>query len=176
MTETIRPYGPGKFNTIVDSVVWELPCERDCGSLEEDGIWYGRIDGPLDLEALQDGSLPTLNEAERAQIAGTAGIIVSENTQGCVDVEYYDSAEDLEDAWRRCLEETSPEPSEPDEDEITTEDHRHFYCFRRCIVTVGDDDEWQAAVKAWMEKEQYWPNVWFISDHGNAHLLSLDKD
>lgn len=22
----------------------------------------------------------------------------------------------------------------------------------------------------WMEREGYFPNVWFISDHGNAHL------
>ena len=31
-------------------------------------------------------------------------------------------------------------------------------------------------VKAYMDKEQFWPNSWFISDHGNAHLQSLDAE
>ena len=31
-------------------------------------------------------------------------------------------------------------------------------------------------VKQHMEKEGYWPNAWFISDHGNAHLIDLEDE
>lgn len=29
----------------------------------------------------------------------------------------------------------------------------------------------RAELRAWMDAGNYFPNVWFISDHGNAHLL-----
>lgn len=75
-------------------------------------------------------------------------------------------------------------PVEPQEDDYTTEDHIHFYQYGKLVVTVpkvilpgfkGDDcevDDWRPHVKAHMDKEQFWPNVFWISDHGNAHLLS----
>lgn len=66
------------------------------------------------------------------------------------------------------------EPPEPDEDDITTSDHLTFYASGREIVRVGADDDWRPAVRAWMERSQFYPNVWWISDHGNPHLLSLD--
>jgi hypothetical protein len=27
-------------------------------------------------------------------------------------------------------------------------------------------------LKAYMDKEGFWPDAWFISDHGNAHRIS----
>lgn len=35
----------------------------------------------------------------------------------------------------------------------------------------GDDDDAWEAVRQWKEKNQYWPNTWFISDHGNVSLV-----
>ncbi len=33
----------------------------------------------------------------------------------------------------------------------------------------------EQAIKAYMVATQFWPNVWFISDHGNAHLMDLTE-
>ena len=40
---------------------------------------------------------------------------------------------------------------------------------------LGDFDTCESAVRAYMDRTQFWPNVWFISDHGNAHLMDLTE-
>lgn len=60
---------------------------------------------------------------------------------------------------------------QPGEDDIITSDHRRFYQNRKLVVSVGVDENWEPAVIAFMETQRYYPNVWFISDHGNAVLL-----
>jgi hypothetical protein len=120
----IRPYGPGKFGTIVDSYVYELS-----------------LNGPDD------------------------------------------ECGDVDDA-----------PAEPHEDDITTDDHSRFYQPGRVVMTYHEDGtanylpdntpHWrmlgtfkscEAALRAYMDATQYWPNCWFISDHGNAHLVDLSE-
>lgn len=59
------------------------------------------------------------------------------------------------------------EPSEPGEDDITTSDHTHWYQYGKLYFT-GDEK----GLKRKMGKDKFWPNVWFISDHGNAHLIT----
>ena len=39
---------------------------------------------------------------------------------------------------------------------------------------VSDSAMWRQ-LGAHMDKEKFWPNVWFISDHGNAHLMQRPK-
>ncbi len=63
------------------------------------------------------------------------------------------------------------EDDEPGEDDITTEDHQHWYNYGKLYHT-GD----AKSLKAKMDKEGWWPNVFFISDHGNAHLISDKKN
>jgi hypothetical protein len=68
-------------------------------------------------------------------------------------------------------------PSEPEECDLVTTDHMRFYEVGTPggpKITVGLDDDWRPAVRAYMERTKYWPSVWFISDHGNSHLLSLE--
>ena len=68
-------------------------------------------------------------------------------------------------------------PLEPDDEDITTADHQHFFYLGRQIVACGPDgDDWRSAVTAWCDANNYYPNIWFISDHGNAHLLSVTDD
>lgn len=91
---------------------------------------------------------------------------------------------------------------EPDEDAITTEDHKVFYQYGRQafeVAEVAGEDRYMVfvkgyqigghvdrpgagdatyatvedAIKAYMERVQFWPDVWFISDHGNAHRIDL---
>lgn len=96
------------------------------------------------------------------------------------------------------------EAEEPQEDDITTTNHEKFYQNgrlvleqsrtmtvapgttseqldtwfyydngRRLLGTFGDNHV--AALRAYMERTQWFPNVWFISDHGNAHLMDLTE-
>lgn len=97
------------------------------------------------------------------------------------------------------------EPTEPEDGDITTSDHETFYQNGKRVLWltahgVSDDhdralepgDRWvlrldkgrqitviasscEQAVRQYMERTQFWPNVWFISDHGNAHLMDLSE-
>lgn len=62
---------------------------------------------------------------------------------------------------------------EPEEDDITTDDHRQFYQYGLLVLTVFDADDMYGALQEFMQQENFWPNVWFISDHGNAHLMEI---
>jgi hypothetical protein len=77
-------------------------------------------------------------------------------------------ADEIEQARER-----DDEPGEPEEGDYTTEDHRRFYQYGKLVVEVDDGEEWAHAVKAHMDEEQFWPDVWFISDHGNAHIIEM---
>lgn len=60
------------------------------------------------------------------------------------------------------------EPQDPEEEDITAPDPAgpFFYLGRRIAETRAD-------LRAWMNAQRYFPNVWFISDHGNAHFLDV---
>lgn len=87
----------------------------------------------------------------------------------------------------------------PDEDAITTEDHIRFYQYGKLAfeyreeetsdqvwyaprrgesgkIDLGDDNTVEHAIQAYMNHEQFWPDAWFISDHGNAHLILNTKE
>ena len=64
----------------------------------------------------------------------------------------------------------------PEEEDITTEDYERFYYLGRLIVDIDEGEDWRAAVGAWCKANGYFPNVWCISDHGNAHLISVSAD
>lgn len=65
--------------------------------------------------------------------------------------------------------------NEPEEGDILTEDHRHFYQYGKLWLEVPEDQEWEETARMIREKmqaENFLPNVWFISDHGNSHLMT----
>lgn len=69
---------------------------------------------------------------------------------------------------------------EPEEGDLVTSDHVHFYQDgKRALVIDGGNDASEASmweqIDAYMARDQFWPNVWFISDHGNAHIMSRPK-
>jgi hypothetical protein len=95
-----------------------------------------------------------------------------------------DSDEDLaSDACPEQDEDDDASLDEPCEGDLVTEDHVTFYTIsgsyrwplklQRPDLTVAEDEDWQVVVRASMDKTQFWPNVWFVSDHGNWHLLTL---
>jgi hypothetical protein len=69
--------------------------------------------------------------------------------------------------------EESTSEGEPDEDSITTSDHRRFYQYGKLVLEIGEDADYKAELTAYMEREQFWPSCWFVSDHGNTHLIEF---
>jgi len=126
MSTGIRSYGPGKFDTILDSYVYSVSldggCDSECGSVDE-GRWYGMLKSPIQYWRPPD--VPELNSAERAELTRYAGVIVSECSQGFVSVEYFETAEALDLAWsdieetnyvcEQCGESVDPEKPSPSE-------------------------------------------------------------
>jgi hypothetical protein len=80
-----------------------------------------------------------------------------------------DRQDDWDEADRTGESDNYDEPDEPGEEDITTDDHENFYYLGKKIASSP------AECKAWMKKQNYFPDVWFISDHGNAHHTSLDE-
>lgn len=62
---------------------------------------------------------------------------------------------------------------EPQEDDYVTDDHINWYQYGKLVLTTNVES-CEQELRAHMNKERFWPNAWFISDHGNAHLLSLE--
>ena len=113
MTDTIRPYGLGKFSTILDSYVYQVSldggCDDENGSVSENGRWYGLMRRGRSIFRNHDPLLETLNEAEQKQLTESAGVILSEDSSGFVSVAYYQSEDALNEAWDRVTDEFEEE-------------------------------------------------------------------
>lgn len=99
-----------------------------------------------------------------------------ENCNGRIESAYGADEDDTD-----CVDD-SPDDDSPDSlddadpdspDDYLTYDYVHWYQNGRLVLETPDMP--YAAVKAHMDQEQFWPNAWFISDHGNAHLIDLDS-
>jgi hypothetical protein len=100
----IRKYGPGKFNTILDSYVYGVSVDGGCDeefSHEYGGGWYGMMRHGRTIFRDHDPFLEPLNDAEREQLTECAGVILYEDSQGFVYVDYYDTDEELQNAWHK---------------------------------------------------------------------------
>ena len=100
-TNEIRSYGPGKFDTIVDSYVYSVSldggCDEELG--DSDIGWYGLMRNGQTIFRDHDPLLETLNEAEQELLTSSAGVILSEDSQGFVGVDYFDTEAKLDKAW-----------------------------------------------------------------------------
>lgn len=57
----------------------------------------------------------------------------------------------------------------PDEEDIVIND-KNEASYSGKLIASGENV--RTLVRAWMDSNQWWPNVWFISDHGNPHLVT----
>lgn len=75
-------------------------------------------------------------------------------------------------------EEVPTEPEEPEEGDIILSDCGPLgsltlaTCYGKVIAGPGPDAECREAVKDWMDNEEFFPSVWYVSDHGNYHLVT----
>lgn len=102
---TIRSYGPGKFDTILDEYVYSVSLDggpdEELGSVSENGTWYGLMRNGSTIFRDHDPMLETLNEAEQELLTSCAGVIIEEDSQGFVGVTYYDTEAEMDAAWRQ---------------------------------------------------------------------------
>ena len=103
----IRSYGPGKYDTVMDSYVYELTmdgADEELGSVDELNhfalVKLGR-DGLKDIArvAKEQGGHLTLEEARR--VRRSYGAIVETNDQGFVNIGYYSSKAKLDKEWKK---------------------------------------------------------------------------
>lgn len=115
----IRPYGPGKFNTILDSYVYSVSldggCDMECGESDAMG-WYGMMRHGHTIFRDHDPMLETLNTEEQDKLTSCAGVILSEQSQGFVYVTYYDSIPELDAAWAEIEKDNN---TDADQEELT---------------------------------------------------------
>jgi hypothetical protein len=98
----IRPYGPGKFSTVLDAYVYQVSldggCDAEVGSSTDVG-WWGLMRHGHTIFQDHDPFLEPLNEQEQEQLQNCAGCILTEDSQGFVYVEYFDNEKALDAKW-----------------------------------------------------------------------------
>ena len=110
MNVTIRSYGPGKFDTLLDSFLYELSTEGVDEELSTEGWgWQGLLlfDDQLEDEVAGIAVMrkQPLTPKERGLLRPSAGAILTESENGFVSVHYFSGEPELKQAWRELLEE-----------------------------------------------------------------------
>ncbi len=76
--------------------------------------------------------------------------------------------------------EEDDEEEEPDDDDLVTNDYVTFRSLATGHIEVdldlSGDERWQDAVNAWMENEQFWPNVWVAEERGGYHRIDWEDE
>jgi hypothetical protein len=123
--EGIRPYGPGKFSTILDSYVYGVSLGGGCDEEEgnsDAGIWYGIMRNGRTIFKDHDPFLEPLNDAEREQLTSVAGVILYQDSNGFVYVTYYNDNDELESEWAKVVAELTEYTVDADESCCSGED------------------------------------------------------
>ena len=154
-----------KFNDAIDEWLYQQCADEEEGSSSEGAGYYAQYRAPLMSNSKMNSKPSRLrfrarSKRERFCSSVPTALWKSRTT----------TTAEFESAW----EEIACAQVEPSEDDYTTEDLHKFSQSRKLVLTVADGQDWRQAVRAHMDAEQYWPNVWSISDHGNIKHLSLE--
>lgn len=188
------PVGPGRFEGEPASTfllwTWSLDgTDEESGDVSGEsghsGLWSGCMRGSFDVfgdpEAYQAARDEGYTETELAEAAETllaaVGAIVQTDDRGFISGSVYTTLEALESDWARILEEDAgPEPGDytmsPSgplgaRTSVGIVDGRFLGEFASDDVSTGEAKAALAIVED-MERTKSWPNVWYISDHGNV--------
>ena len=120
---------PGKFNDDLAAAIYAAsldggPDEEVGSTMEAPGTWAGLMRDGRDLaRALEANEADpqtrvgvTAEELEFLRREGSAGVIITERSDGFVDVAYYDDPAALEKDWRECLEDLAIEEEDFEEE------------------------------------------------------------
>ena len=107
---TIRQYGPGKFNSHLEAAVYHVSLgggpDQECGESESTG-WFGLMrwdQSEAMLDCVRDSAIHlsdhlTLEEMEK--VRDSCGVIMMENNEGFVEMEWFELGCDqrMADEW-----------------------------------------------------------------------------
>lgn len=187
---------PGKFEGELQlcKALYELTldggADEEVGEAQYEG-WYGlmidvRLSDLIDTAMRIDVHEDRLREDYEEVHGHVEGVnaILHENDQGFVECSFYETSRAAKKEFERISNEIAAESGEdefgdePQPGDWTTEDHRTFYEVeggRKPVCEVPRDASeaamWRILERC-MKKQNFYPNVWFISDHGNAHLMT----
>ncbi|MGI0150057.1 MAG: hypothetical protein ACREDF_11080 [Thermoplasmata archaeon] len=129
MTKGIRRYGPGKFDTILDSYVFSLSLDGadTVGDVSEIGIVYSRIELGADAvkgieREIEREKDDPLTDEEHELVSGSFGAILTENDQGFVSVDYFETEKEYESDWKEIEEEVDSMYADTEEGEEEEEE------------------------------------------------------
>jgi hypothetical protein len=159
--------------------------DDDAGDCQEAGAWYALFRGPASLEDIKASRPVTgfeyaLDLSDYRALRSMAGCIYTCDDQGFCDVAIYTGDTDMENAWNRVLESVEL-ASGPADDDIVIQDFGNLgsqtgaFQYGKMLFEIGPDDDRDAMLREYMDKQNYWPNVWYVSDHGNATLLEIPE-
>jgi hypothetical protein len=175
------------FEVAKTGTPWET---EDGERLEPGWYWWTCLPGCMP-DSEPDGPYTTEDEAIAASRDDDAEDEDDPTCKRCGEPITEDTNDDVCDDCRQ-----AEEDSEPTEGDYTTTDHRSFYehgIGRLRFVVVEDETDkryrlvcpetksahgiirpnLEQCIEAYLSATQFWPNVWWISDHGNAHLMTL---
>jgi hypothetical protein len=193
----IRSYGPGKFHNIIDEYVYEACLNQGTPDEEisHEGFgWYA-------LMRLDAGAVRYIRElvedeedeltSDEEELLRCKALIMHENTDGFVGVDWFDSLSEAEKTWKELEEELADdeEPGEEEDDEDVFSDeemlsgyvisdgrnggydvvheHKHVGHYRSMENALEE-------IAVYMEQDKFYPNVYYVNDHGNVDLLDGD--
>jgi len=123
MATGIRSYGPGKFDTIIDSYAFDVASEFGVDNEEsypEGGGWYGymAIDAPTEklVRKIAEKNDDQLTEEEVDLLETSAAVIFFERSDGIVEADWFDNEKKAQKAWA-AIEAEFEEEEDGDEDE-----------------------------------------------------------
>jgi hypothetical protein len=101
----LRPYGPGKFSTILDSYTHEFGLDGvdEELSLDDGGGWYGLIqlgsDGAARIQEIAEQNKDPLTHDEKEFLEKQAAVILFERSDGIVEATWYDDEQAAQENW-----------------------------------------------------------------------------
>jgi hypothetical protein len=123
MVDRIRPYGPGKFHTVLDSYAYETALDGidDEESYPDGDGWYGLLwldpDTRDRIREIAGNSKNSLNAAEESELDGNAAIIFFERSDGIVEAEWFETRAEAHRAWADIVSEFEEMGAEEEEEE-----------------------------------------------------------
>lgn len=83
------------------------------------------------------------------------------------------TVEELPEADESVGDEEYIPPTHPEEGDWHTSDYQTWYKFNCREKFYTDPFNWIAEMKAKMEEDEWWPNLWYLSERGVWELLNV---
>ena len=124
-SDGIRSYGPGKYNTVIDSYAYELTldggADEEATYPSEGSGWFGLLwvdpDTRRAIREVAREDTGALTREEEELLARTVAIILFERSDGIVEADWFDDKREAEEEWANILVDTEGDEEDEDEEE-----------------------------------------------------------